>query len=58
LNGGVAMADYQMMYTVLFQKITDVIEELQNIQRETEEMCISSESADIENMDAEKSDTE
>ncbi len=53
-----AMADYQMMYTVLFQKITDVIEELQNIQRETEEMCISSESADIENMDAEKSDTE
>lgn len=52
------MADYQMMYTVLFQKITDVIEELQNIQRETEEMCISSEAADIENMDAEKSDTE
>lgn len=30
------MADYQQMYLKLFNKVTDVIEELQQVQRETE----------------------
>lgn len=34
------MADYQQMYLKLFNKVTDVIEELQQIQRETEELYI------------------
>ncbi|MGO2627632.1 hypothetical protein [Bavariicoccus seileri] len=45
------MTDYQAMYTVLFQKVTGVIEELQNVQRQTEEMCISSEPTDIRDID-------
>lgn len=32
--------DYQPLYYARFNKITDVIEALQNIQRETEEMYI------------------
>lgn len=40
------MADYQAMYTVLFGKVADVIEELQKTQRQTEEMYISDESSD------------
>jgi hypothetical protein len=43
----VFMADYQAMYAVLFRKITAVIEELQNAQRQTEEMYISSEPPNI-----------
>jgi hypothetical protein len=35
------MPDYQSMYTVLFRKITSVIEDLQNVQRQTEEIYIS-----------------
>ena len=36
------MADYKKMYTTLFNKITDVIEELQAVQKETEELYIDS----------------
>lgn len=35
------MADYQAMYSALFNKITDVIEDLKLIQQQTEEMHIS-----------------
>lgn len=34
------MSDYQKMYMILFNKITDVIEELQEIQKEAEEIFI------------------
>ncbi|MEG1952698.1 MAG: hypothetical protein RR115_00515 [Hydrogenoanaerobacterium sp.] len=34
------MPDYKKMYAVLFNKITDTIEELQKIQCETEKMYI------------------
>ena len=34
------MADYKEMYLQLYNKITDVIEELQQIQRQTEELYI------------------
>lgn len=36
------MPDYRAMYAVLFSKITSIIEDLQNVQRQTEEMHISS----------------
>ena len=36
------MADYKKMYTILFNKITDVIEELQEVQKETEDLYIDS----------------
>ena len=36
------MADYKKMYFALFNKITDVIEELQEIQAITEEMYMDS----------------
>lgn len=52
------MIDYQAMYAVLFRKVTAVIEELQNAQRQTEEMYISSEPADIVAIDANKSKNE
>lgn len=34
--------DYKEMYFTLFNKISDVIEELKKVQQETEEMYISS----------------
>lgn len=34
------MTDYQQMYSNLFNKVTDVVEELQQVQRETEELYI------------------
>ncbi|MBN7772332.1 hypothetical protein [Clostridium aminobutyricum] len=37
------MTDYKTMYTTLFNKISDIVNELQQIQKETEEMFISSE---------------
>ncbi|WP_293008879.1 MULTISPECIES: hypothetical protein [unclassified Oscillibacter] len=42
------MPDYQKMYHVLFNKITDVIGELESIQRQTEEIYISGEEQIIE----------
>ena len=41
------MADYKKMYTTLFNKITEVIEELQKIQQETEELYVNSEEPQI-----------
>ena len=41
------MADYKELYFELFNKVTDIIEELKKIQCEMEEKCIE-ESADIE----------
>lgn len=52
------MADYQAMYTALFRKVTTIIEELQNVQRETEEIYISSEPANIKVFDADKIENE
>lgn len=37
------MPDYQKMYTTLFNKITDLIEELQKVQQLTEEMYMEDE---------------
>lgn len=34
------MADYKKMYETLFNRVTDIIEELKEIQRTTEEMYI------------------
>jgi hypothetical protein len=36
------MADYKQMYAKLFNKVTDVIEELQEVQRQAENMYIES----------------
>lgn len=41
------MADYQQMYLQLFNKVTDVIEELQRAQRETEELYIKGSEPDL-----------
>ena len=37
------MPDYQKLYTTLFNKITDIIEELQEVQRLTEVLYLQSE---------------
>ena len=37
------MNDYEEMYKALFNKITDVIEELKEVQQQVEEMYISKE---------------
>jgi len=34
------MVHYEQMYRILFNKMTDIIEEIQEIQRQTEEMFI------------------
>ena len=34
------MSDYQKMYMILFNRITDIIEELKEIQKEAEEIFI------------------
>lgn len=41
------MADYKQMYFSLFNKITDIIDELQEIQQMTEEMYIDDDSAEL-----------
>ena len=55
---GFLMADYQAMYTVLFRRVTAAIEELQDVQRQTEEMYISSTSTNIRLIDTDKKDDE
>jgi len=40
------VADYQAMYAVLFNKISVVVEELQSVQRQAEEIYISTELPD------------
>lgn len=42
------MDEYQKMYTALFNKITDIIEELKEIQQQTEEMYIEHEQHEVE----------
>ncbi|MEG1448218.1 MAG: hypothetical protein RR048_06015 [Oscillospiraceae bacterium] len=37
------MADYQKMYHLLFNKISDIIEDLQQLQQETEEIYMNDE---------------
>ncbi len=37
------MNEYEEMYKTLFNKITDVIEELKEVQKQTEEMYINAE---------------
>ncbi len=37
------MVDYKEMYSILFNKMTDIIEEIQQIQRQTEDMFIHGE---------------
>lgn len=37
------MPDYQKLYTTLFNRVSDIIEELQKAQIEAEEMYISEE---------------
>ncbi len=36
------MPDYQKMYSMLFNKITDVMEELKTVQEKTEEIYVDS----------------
>ncbi len=42
------MSDYKKMYYILFNKITDIVDELQAVQRQTEEIYISGEEQIIE----------
>ncbi len=42
------MADYQELYLKLFNNITDTIEQLQQIQKDAEELFISQENNDTE----------
>ena len=41
------MTDYRHMYYLLFNKITDVIGELQQVQKEAEELYLSAEPPDL-----------
>lgn len=41
------MADYKEMYNKLFNKVTDVIEELKEVQLQMEELYVNS--CDVEN---------
>ena len=41
------MACYKEMYFTLYRKVADVIEELQEVQRQTENMCISAEEPEL-----------
>lgn len=45
--GDVGMADYRKMYLTLFNKITDVIEELEEVQQMAEEMYINEETVHL-----------
>ncbi len=51
------MADYQQMYLKLFNKITDVIEELQRIQEEVEELYIKGSEPDLSVLKPQKKDS-
>ncbi|MDY4783776.1 hypothetical protein [Pygmaiobacter massiliensis] len=42
------MADYKKMYTTLFNKITQMIDDLEEIQQQTEEMYIEEEDPPLE----------
>ncbi len=46
------MTDYKKLYYKMFNKVTDIIEELKELQTEAEEICI--ETADDEDKDEEE----
>lgn len=48
------MADYQKMYLMLFNKITDVIGELEEVQQMTEEMYMDKYSVQISSLSEQK----
>ena len=50
------MADYKKMYCELFNKVTDVINELQEIQQRYEELYIKSEEENIKNFEVYKNE--
>lgn len=50
------MADYLAMYAVLYRRITAVIEELSDAQRQTEAMYIACEPSDIRLMESDKTE--
>jgi len=39
--------NYKEMYSILFNKMTDIIEEIQQIQRQTEEMYLESKDSEF-----------
>ncbi len=41
------MENYKMMYTKLFNKVTDIIEELQAVQQETEDLYMQEEGGNV-----------
>ena len=41
------MTDYKNMYFQLFNKITDIIEQLKEVQKQAEEMYINDESENV-----------
>ncbi|ODA40245.1 hypothetical protein DSBG_2931 [Desulfosporosinus sp. BG] len=41
------MVDYKEMYSILFNKMTDIIEEIQQIQRQTEEMYMQGQDREL-----------
>lgn len=41
------MADYKSMYFLLFNQISDIITQLENIQKQAEEMYVESEKASL-----------
>lgn len=41
------MADYKKLYFLLFNKLTDIMEDIKEIQKETEDTIISSEETSI-----------
>ena len=43
----IVLEDYKKMYYSLFNKITDVINELQNIQQQTEEIFMTQDKSDV-----------
>ena len=45
------MSDYKQMYLSLFNKVTEAIALLQEAQRDTEEICISSKDPEIKILD-------
>lgn len=48
------MADYKKMYYLLFNKITDTISELQEVQQQEEEMYVSADEPVIKILDQER----
>ena len=54
----IGVPDYQALYAALFRKVTAAIEELQSVQRQTEERHLSSVSPEIKIMPDDKAEDE